>query len=554
MSAADNAYEFARQLIAEAKRTGMVELALNRPETLALTVLPPEIGEFGGCRVLELDHTRVTNLAPLAGMIGLSTLSLNNTQVANLAPLARLTGLRNLWLAGTQVTNLAPLAGLARMEWLVLDATQVTDFAPLAGMTGLRSLSLNRTQFADLAPLAGMTRLKWLFLGDTRVTNLALMAELTGIESLSLNAARVVDLGPLSGLTKITMLGLEGSEVFDLRPIRKLTGLVENPYGAGLVFKDTPATRADAQIARIAEVEDPKQRARELFRYLEDWVPPVVQVDAPEPDALLAVTMVDGQLEIAASLPSEAERDERLKRVLHERLRPKAAELAQLAGNRFPWLAARARALLLQVDRPFDDLDMLALHLEVEDLSASLARGAERGGEEAYTPDVADALGDVVRIGPGLTLDNADVERLEERKRRYAADPPTPEVKAAHDALSVAVAGDERAIGDRLRALEARIMEAPEAASSGAVQDAAHRNLLIRAGRMLAGNIIGGVAGNAVYALLTAHSPEIAVVASSYGTAFAHWFLPLLDQARELAGMAANVEMRPLPTGPRRRH
>jgi hypothetical protein len=36
-----------------------------------------------------------------------------------------------------------------------------------------------------------------------------------------------------------------------------------------------------------------------------------------------------------------------------------------LAGNRFPRLANRARALMLLLDRPFDELDLLVLQLHI---------------------------------------------------------------------------------------------------------------------------------------------------------------------------------------------
>lgn len=208
MSAADEAYEFARQLIAEAKRTGAGVLSFDREETRALEVLPPEIGALEGVTWLHLANTQVADLAPLAGLTGIRTLLLDNTQVADLAPLAGLTGIAWLSLANTQVANLAPLAGLTGIEWLSLDDTQVANLAPLTGLTG------------------------------------------------------------------ITHLGLSGSRVLDLRPIRTLKGLVENPVGNGLIFDDTPATGADARIARLAEFKRPKQRARELFKHLEDWQPP----------------------------------------------------------------------------------------------------------------------------------------------------------------------------------------------------------------------------------------------------------------------------------------
>jgi hypothetical protein len=52
-----------------------------------------------------------------------------------------------------------------------------------------------------------------------------------------------------------------------------------------------------------------------------------------------------------------------VKAVLHDRLRVKARNLSVLAGNRFPRLANRARALVVLPDRPFDELNVLIVHL-----------------------------------------------------------------------------------------------------------------------------------------------------------------------------------------------
>jgi hypothetical protein len=51
---------------------------------------------------------------------------------------------------------------------------------------------------------------------------------------------------------------------------------VWNPR-SGLTFTETAATRADTRIAEIAEIPKPDARARELFAYLENWVPPGAQ-------------------------------------------------------------------------------------------------------------------------------------------------------------------------------------------------------------------------------------------------------------------------------------
>lgn len=291
---------------------------------------------------------------------------------------------------------------------------------------------------------------------------------------------------------------------------------------------------------------------RELFDYLETWEPPWEQV--PEADALVAVDVVDERIEMAASHPTEAEREEPLKQVLHTRLRERAEELAQLAGNVFPRLATRARGLHGKLDGPFETLDMMQIHLDVEDLADIYERRDSRQGEDAFTPDVVDVLADIARDGPGLTLDNPDVERLEDRKRRFAANPPPEDVQAAHDEMSRMVSAAEAVFGARLRAVEDR-MDGRDLPSTGAMQEAVHRNVLIKIGRLglkISGVVIGGALGNALWQFVQDSWPVFMTIAESYGPSFVRWFIAALSNVQELAGVFANVEIKPVPRNRRK--
>ncbi len=174
---------------------------------------------------LRLDRAALTDLAPLAGMTGLSGLFLNRTMVRDVAPLAGLTGLGRLSLKLTRVSDVAPLAGLTGLTSLILSFTPVADIAPLAGMTALESLYLTGTLVADLAPLAGLTRLERLDLGGTQVVDLTPLAGLTRLRSLELASTAVADLVPLAGLAALEHLDLGETQVTDLSPLRGLPRL-----------------------------------------------------------------------------------------------------------------------------------------------------------------------------------------------------------------------------------------------------------------------------------------------------------------------------------------
>jgi internalin A len=445
--------------------------------------------------------------------------------------------------------SIAPLTALTTLR---LSNTQVSDITPIAQLTALTTLSLAWTQVSDITLIAQLTALTRLFLNNTQISDITPIAQLTALTTLRLSNTHVSDITPIAPLTALTTLDLDNTQVSDLRPLIALRKLAEDPIGAGLLFENTIATRLEPRIAEIAGIRDPKNRAAELVAHLEDWEPPVeFDENGPAPSPLLDVKTTNDRLEIADSHPSETERDDQLKQVLHTRLKARNTDLVRLAGNQFFLLCAKARSLTTRLDDNFDDLDMLNIHLDVEELTRLKDRGAERDGDEPFPQEVADALADVVSIGPGLTLDNEAVELLEDRKRRFVANPQTADHQAAHDDFSTAVAQDAAAMGDRLRALETQVLKREDDSAGAAVQDAAHRNILILVGRLaLAGvgcvvaDVAVGIVSQPVTAFLMAKWPVIVEVAALYGPGFQTWFLSAMSGLAEFASLAANIQPR----------
>jgi hypothetical protein len=91
-------------------------------------------------------------------------------------------------------------------------------------------------------------------------------------------------LHPLAGLAGLRGLELDGCQVADLRPIRGLAKLGTN-HPPGLSFHDTPATRADGTLARLAGIEDTEARARVTLAYLNTlppWPDPYTPSERPD--------------------------------------------------------------------------------------------------------------------------------------------------------------------------------------------------------------------------------------------------------------------------------
>lgn len=148
-------------------------------------------------------------------------------------------------------------------------------------LSGLRDLKELPEEIATLTALTSLG------LMNTQVSDITALAGLGGLTSLTLAGTPVSDITALVGLGALTWLDLRGSATLDLRPLRGLVQLANNPRKlertdliGGLTFTHCAAAKADPRIAEIAGIEDPATRARELFAYLEDWVPPV-PADSP---------------------------------------------------------------------------------------------------------------------------------------------------------------------------------------------------------------------------------------------------------------------------------
>ena len=436
---------------------------------------------------------------------------------------------------------------VVKLDFSVAKTRALSTIPPgIAALEHLNSVSFQKTQISDLRPISGLARITTLNLNDTNVSDLSPIRELTQITSLYLRNTSVTDLSAIKHMSKITKLDLAGSKITDLRNIPKfvpfywldisqtrisdLSPLLDikiskNSTPFLLKITNTPAAISDPRLAEIDAMEDHPERVKTLLTYLADaWRPSAeFETSVPSQDTFLPVEVEDDRLEIAASVPNEAERDERLKAALHERLRPKAEDLARLAGNQYMRLAARARALTTQVDCDFAELDMLLIHLEFADLAELSKIGAEDDLE--FTPEIVAALNDVLRLGPGLTLDNPDVELMLERERRLREDPQPQDVQDAHDKLSDEISKNDEIFGDRLRTIEAQNAQMPSVLSADAAQTAVHRNVLLRIWRLTVDTGSISALGISALTFIFAQWPSVFPIVTSYGSFFADWFL-----------------------------
>ena len=185
------------------------------------------------------------------------------------------------------------------------------------------------------------------------------------------------------------------------------------------------------------------------------------------------------------------------------------------------------------MDRPFDELDLLSIHLEVEDLDDRATRGVEDG--QPYSDEVISALGNVTRLGPALTLGHPDVDLVLERRRTAREEPVVAAEDEAHRKLGQVVINDPDANGPMSRAMEGRLSELLDEIVVRELRKAKHKNLIWLLGSIGAAYAAGMTQEVLGWHLTNAFGPEIShfistnwallqSVAATYGASVAAWF------------------------------
>ncbi|MEM8555424.1 MAG: leucine-rich repeat domain-containing protein [Pseudomonadota bacterium] len=461
---------------------------------------------------------------------------------------------------GENLVRLPPeIAELRELASLDLDGTSVSDLSPIQTLSALTGLDLsNNPYLSDLSSLFGLSGLKTLNLNNTGVSDLSPLSGLSGLQGLYLTNTSVNDLSPLSGLSGLQTLYLDNTGVSDLRPLGDLERFVEGAKTSlfgGLTFQDTPLTQLDPRFKELPAIEANVDRNRQTADYVAtlgpDW-PPLPE-DPQEQDAVLRVVATDQGFDLGPSKPDDTETNDRLKQKAFERLKRAAADLCRAAGNMFPDLDDGARALEKNLDCEFEDLDVLDVHFELESLRAVYETRDERPKGEELTPKAVKALNDVLLLGPGLTLDNAEVQKLEDRRDRYRGRAPDPDVLAKQDALSQAIADAPETFAPRLRRLEEKVQEGSKAEFDRlrVGQESVNQNALVATGRWFvdkfssgAVTALGATATAGVIGFFALNFDLIISLAPAFGEAFTAWITPILMRAKEAWAAVNSVARR----------
>jgi len=425
------------------------------------------------------------------------------------------------------------------LNMLDLSGTQIVDFTPLAGLTGLESLRLESTVITDLTPLAGLSRLKHLDLDNTPISELAPLAKLHRLQHLDLGGTHITNLMPLSELKDLRNLWLENTQIRDLRPIVRLEQLGANG-SPGLCFNNTLATKYDSSLAELAQIKSATERARATLAYLRDqplwpaplpWEVSASQEGAPPLDPSLPLEESSEGISLAAKPIGGSALGDPLRPALYDELRYRVTVLCRVSGNIDDTVYRESCRLRDLLEAELPDMDALRVHLTIEVLRRY---SSMRGRIE--DSDLTSALGAVVEIGPGLTVDTEPVDLLISRQNKNRNIIKETSVIEAEIRIADLIASSN--LSSPILKVIARLSAAPniEDQLSG-IRPILTRNYLIFVGSNALLWASQGIVGNAGYEAvrwLAMNASDIATIARYCGEPFAAWMLPILARSKEM--------------------
>lgn len=411
--------------------TGLTELQNFLLNDTQVTDLAPLLG-LKALHNLRLARTLIADVKSLANLTGLKTLDLSNLRIIDLTPLTGLKGLQRLELAYTPTKDLGPLAVLTSIEWLDLSGIQKPDFKVLSSLKNLKHLELGLSNITDLAPLAELKWLRGLRLARTPITDLAPLAVLTALEWLDFTHTQINNLVPLAGATELKSIDFRNTQITDLRPIAGLSKLADAEPFAGLHFKNTPATKRDARLAELAQIEDDRDRSIATLDYLRTlppwWGPytpeatpddslplPIGRVsNPPEQDPALPLIWLENGFDFfATSIDSDPVTEAALSD-LHDLL-----DDLRRKGNQHEDLYRIAEELQERSAGAISDLNMIKLHLSYQKLRR-LHQG-RAGRQDNFDDETVSSIEAVFDVLPGVTLADSGVKVLIERQEAERA-------------------------------------------------------------------------------------------------------------------------------------
>ena len=171
---------------------------------------------------LRLSHVQPDGFAFLRQMTLLKLLQLDGTGLSELAPLANLTELEQADLSYNRIYDLGALRGLVKLSDLKLFHNLINDVKPLAALPELTRLDLETNKINDIVSLGVLRKLEVLNIADNKITDVATLQNMPRLAVLDLSDNLISDAGFLSKLPALVHLDLRRNLIRDIRELKSV--------------------------------------------------------------------------------------------------------------------------------------------------------------------------------------------------------------------------------------------------------------------------------------------------------------------------------------------
>jgi hypothetical protein len=274
MSEWDEEYELARRKVIDAIETGATELDLSGDEFFySLRRLPPEIALLKDLETLAIGCLGEIDLGPLQGLKKLKTLHMRGGFYGEHGPLP-FPELEDL-LVSTKYAAMPDLSATRKLRRLTLKYTDER-----LGLAGLESLhNLEALDIADVSSqpslfenVGRLRSLKELRAGidDNDVDVVGRLVQVESLSFVGSSGFTEAGLSALAHLAQLRVLNLDQTGVSDLTPIISFASARSSPSVLErLTYRSTPATKGDAILAELSQLEDVHLSTRLTLIYLQ---------------------------------------------------------------------------------------------------------------------------------------------------------------------------------------------------------------------------------------------------------------------------------------------
>lgn len=200
------------------------------------------LSELRDLKFLDISHTAIEDLSPIANITFLETLNLSSTPTAAIKFIKYSDKLRDLNISNTQVEDISELVNLTNLQVFKASNTAIQSFAVLNQFKNLKFLDLTESGFNSIENIKDLAVLEVLLLSKNYILNYSLLSKLNSLVTLDLSDTNFEDLSPLSSMSKLVHLDISACNISDLSPVASLKSL------AKIAADETKLSQEDATL------------------------------------------------------------------------------------------------------------------------------------------------------------------------------------------------------------------------------------------------------------------------------------------------------------------